>query len=169
MNVQQEGLGLCTRCGSPIMQAIGQPGIKGVCLGCRASAEPKTGRTVVVTSETGEGTELGRVTLQEVEHQPGAVSPLPKDPEAIRKSIMDKANAKGIGGFEQLAVTVDVEGTINIKLTVDELMENGIVLVLLQSLYDAIDSMPPGKTIKETKRMIKLQEDVELLLKQKEK
>jgi len=171
MNVQSEGLGSCQHCGSPIMQAIGQPGIKGVCLGCQVAAQPKTGRTVVVRSESGEGTALGKVTLEEVEHTPGSVSALPKDPAAVRKAIIDKANNKGVSvpieGPSSIIIMND--DRIKIEFTVQDLTHGGIVNTLLQLTYEAIDNMPPFKTLKETKKAIKLQEDIEKLLKQKEK
>ncbi len=168
MNVQSEGLGNCRLCGGPVMQAIGQPGVKGVCLACQAGAQPKTGHTVVVTSESGEGTALGKVTLQQVEHNVGSDSALPKDPAAIRKAIMDKANAKGMSPLQEQLFPVP-DGTIRIEFTVQDLTSNGIVTTLLQLAYDAIDNMPPFKTLKETKKAIKLQEDIEALMKHKEK
>lgn len=170
MNVQQEGLGVCTRCGTPIMQAIGQAGRKGICFGCAEDGKPKTGRTVVVTSETGEGTALGSVKLQEVEHNPGAASALPSDPAAVRKAIIDKANAKGVTQVPVQEPQKDGfvnEGKIRIEFTIEDLTESGIVNSLLQLTYDAIDNMPPFKTLKETKKAIKLQEDIERLLKSK--
>ncbi len=171
MNVQQEGLGSCTKCGTPIMQTIRQPGMKGICFGCAEDGKPKTGKTVVIKSETGEGTALGKVTLEQVEHNPGESSALPKDPEGLRKSIMDKASAKGVA-TPVTVHPVDLpisEGTIRIEFTVQDLTDNGIVNSLLQLAYDAIDNMPPFKTLKETKKAIKLQEDIEAILKSQEK
>lgn len=161
MNVQQEGLGCCTKCGTPIMQAINQPGVKGVCFGCQADGEVKHGRSVVVTSETGEGLS-GKVELQEVEH---IVTPSSKlvNADAVRKAIAAKAEGKGVSMPVQESVMNS--GDIVIRLTVDELTKHGIVTTLLQSAYDAIDSMPPFATLRETKRAIKLQEDIERLLK----
>lgn len=172
MNIQQEGLGNCATCGSPIMKAIGQPGIKGVCLGCQAAAQPKTGKTVVVTGETGEGSALGRVQTQEVEHNPGVASALPKDPDAVRKAIQDKANAKGITPMPTVTAVPlpppENDGKVHLALSIEEL-EEGVVPALLHATYDAIDNMPPFKTLKETKKAIKVQETIEHLLKQKEK
>lgn len=166
MNVQQEGLGLCQKCGTPIMQAINQPGIKGVCFGCKADGEEKHGRTVVVTGETGEGLS-GRVTLEEVEHQLTPSSPIVKDPDKVRAEIAARAAAKGAAPMPVAQPALPLpSGEIVIRLTVDDLMTSGIVTTLLQCTYDAIDAMPPFPTLKETKRAIKLQEDIEALLKQ---
>lgn len=172
MNVQSEGLGCCSRCGTPIMQAIGQPGKKGVCFGCMADGEEKHGRTVVVTSETGEGLS-GKVTLQEVEH---VLTPSSKlvDPVATRLAIEAKANAKGVAPMTQATPTQvaqepAIAGDIVIRLSVDDLASGGVVATLLQAAYDAIDGMPPFKTLRETKRAIKLQEDIEQLLAEQDK
>lgn len=168
MNVQQEGLGCCTKCGTPIMQAINQPGVKGVCFGCKADGEVKTGRTVVVTKEIGEGLQ-GRVEFEEVEHQLTPSSRVVNNPDQVRADIAAKAALKGATPMP-VAIPVQDEptGEIVIRLTVDDLTSNGVVTTLLQSAYDAIDSMPPFKTLRETKKAIKLQEDIEAILKQQE-
>ncbi len=107
---------------------------------------------------------MGKVKFEEVEHGVGGASALPKDPNAVRKAIMDKANAKGV-----VPPVPDPNDTIQIAVTFHQLYMDGIVTTLLQATYDAIDNMPPFKTLKETKKAIKLQEDIEKLLKQKEK
>jgi len=181
MNIQQEGLGVCTRCGTPIMQAIGQAGRKGICFGCAEDGKPKTGRTVVVTSETGEGTALGSVKLQEVDHNPGASSALPKDPEGLRKAIMDKANAKGVAPTPILPPLPPTHEGLNaphehvetdslcIWVSLKELEGDFSLGTILDKIYDAIDNLPPGKTLKETKRLIALQDKVNNLRFKKEK
>ena len=162
MNVQQEGLGLCQKCGTPIMQAINQPGVKGMCFGCSEDGKPKTGHTTRVASETGAGL-AGRVELEELEHSVGVASHVVHDVDAVRKAIADKA--KGIGVTKTLQPAPSSSSELIITVSIEELLSHGITTTLLQLAYDAIDNMPPCPTLKETKKAIRLQEDIERLLK----
>lgn len=164
MNIQQEGLGICSRCGTPIMQAINQPGVKGVCFGCQADGQAKTGRTVIVTNEIGAGA-LGRVETQEVEHQVNPASPLVKDVAAVRAAIAAKAEAKGVAPMPTpVALEPEPQGTVTVKVTIDELHKGDVLVTLLHAIYDGIDNMPPFKTLKETKKAIAVQEAIEAQL-----
>lgn len=150
------------------MQAIGQPGVKGVCFACQEDAKPKTGKTVVVTSESGEGTALGKVTFKEVDHNPGQASALPKDPNAVRKAIMDKAKRQTMNPelFEKLDKGLDQTTPLDeviIRTTISHLSGN-VIENLLDAAFEAIDNMPPGTTLKETKRMIQVQDKISALL-----
>lgn len=165
MNVREEGLGICGKCGTPIMQAIGQPGVKGVCFGCKGDGEEKTGRTVRVVSETGEGL-LGKVVTEELDHVVGEASRVVANPEAVREALKQKAEAKGVAPVQAQVRVADRPALITVQFSIDELAQSGIVPTLLQLAYDAIDNMPPFPTMKETKRAIKLQEDIEAILKE---
>lgn len=163
MNVQQEGLGLCQKCGTPIMQAINQPGVKGMCFGCSEDGKPKTGHTTRVASETGTGL-AGRVELEELEHSVGAASHIVHDVDAVRKAIAEKA--KGVV-MPTAVVEPPPNGELTITVSIEELLVHGITTTLLQLTYDAIDNMPPCATLRETKKAIRLQEDIDRLLKAK--
>src|SRR6185295_19772015 len=148
MNIRQEGMGLCTKCNTPIMQTIGQPGIAGICFACMADGQPKTGRTVVVKSEEGDtklgaGPINGKVELEEVEHTVAAGN---KTPMVAKKPVPVETPAPAVS-----------TGTIVLVVTVDELHEADIIKTLLQKIYDGIDNAPPAPTLKEQKRAIKLQ------------
>jgi hypothetical protein len=121
------------------METINQPGMKGICFGCYANALPKTGRTVVVKSETGDLTQpkgpiTGRVEMAEVPHAPSNVKEKPMNEEPV--------------------------GVVVIKMTIDELSKPDLLWTVLNAIYNGIDEMPPFKTLKETKRAIRIQENI---------
>lgn len=152
MNIKQEGLGYCTQCNNPIMGTINQPGSKGVCFACKAAGEPKTGKTVIVKSETGDmGNSAGIAPNGKVEIQ-----------------VVDSTVLTGQLEKKTLVETKISSNELTLVVSIDDLREFGIVTVLLQTAYDAIDGMPPPPTIKEQKKVIKLQDDIEVLLKQRE-
>ena len=136
MNIMQEGLGVCSKHGTPI---LGQVGVKGskICFACQEEAIPKTGKTVIVKEENQDGT--GKVTIMDVAKQTETTLAVPSAPAEI------------------------IKGEIVIRLAVGALSDDP-VKVLLQSAYEAIDNMPPFATLKETKQAIKLQEDIQALL-----
>ena len=174
MNVRQEGLGCCQKCGTPIMQAVNQPGIVGLCFGCSADAEPKTGRTVVVTESQQESARSGHLTLsptlskiEVVEHIVGTSSALPKDPEAVRKAIANKA--KGVQSMSDGITDCEKQGLyslnrLTICIDIDELEQGDCLVVLLQRLYDALDNSS-FTTIKEAKRVMTIQEAIQKKIK----
>lgn len=133
MNVKQEGLGKCPKCGTPVMQAVSG---QAVCFGCMADSEPKTGRTVVVTNETGDGIE-GRVEVQEVTHNTATkVGPSPKP------------QLRGV----------------TVSLTLDQLAKADALVVMLEQLHEALDSMP-FSTMKDAKLVMAIQAGIEKRLK----
>jgi hypothetical protein len=141
MNVQQEGLGYCPIHGqsSPILQQVGMKG--GVCFACQEDGKKKTGTTVVVTEASPDA--KGKVTIRNVNTNESIVSEVPTE---------TKVNV--------------ISGEINIRIAVDDLPEFGITKVLLEAAYDAIDEMPPFKTLRETKRAIAIQDAIKQLLEQ---
>lgn len=151
MNIKQEGLGVCQIHGTAIMQAINQPGVKGVCFACVEDAKPKTGRTVVVKSETGEtkamtGAPEGKVEIEVVNGVPVHVD----KPKGEIVSVPRLANH------------------ISIHVTIEELEQPDVIRTLLQKVNEGIDEMPPPSTIKEAKRIFKLQERIEEVIKSME-
>lgn len=135
MNIKQVGHGTCPKCATPMMGGANGP----VCFGCMADAEPKTGRTVVVTEV--DGTEA--VSLEEVGQ--------------IAKSL------------RPLSPKVENDGRIHLSVSADDLEAIGIVQCLLYAAFAAMDNMPPAGTMREMKRMIKIQESIEALIKKQEK
>jgi hypothetical protein len=166
MNIRQEGLGTCQKCGTPIMQAINQPGIAGLCFGCSADAEPKTGRTVVVTETQQEKAQSGHQTLaptlskiEIVDHTVGKASALPKDPDAIRKAIAEKAGGNlPMVAIQETAIPLD-PNDLTVQVSIAELEQGDCLVVLLQRLYDALDNSS-FTTIKEAKRVMSIQEAI---------
>jgi hypothetical protein len=165
MNIRQEGLGVCQKCGTPIMQAVNQPGVAGLCFGCSADAEPKTGRTVVVHESKQEQAQAGHQSLtptlskiEIVDHNVGQASALPKDPDAVRKAIADKAKGT-VTMPDTKSVLPDDPNDLTINVNVAELEQNDCLLVLLQRLYDALDNST-FTTIKEAKRVMAIQEAI---------
>lgn len=130
--MQSEGLGYCAIHGqsSPILQQVGAGG-KGICFACAEDAKPKTGTTIVVTEAS--PTAGGKVTIRNVTTDESVSAEVP--------------------------TTGSVSGEINIHLTVAQLATNP-VHTLLQATYDAIDNMPPFKTLRETKQAIALQDQL---------
>lgn len=164
MNVKSMGLGDCQKCGSPIMGAINQPGIAGVCFACQQDALPKTGQSIVITEETGDlnaskpgAVPGGKVKAVFVQHTVGESSPVVKNPEAVRKQIAEKAVAKGAISMEDPQSDTF---TVHLSVAVDELCEGNILLILLKKAYDGLDDLPSG-TIKTAKRIIRVQEKIE--------
>lgn len=160
MNIRQEGMGLCQKCNTPIMQTINQPGVAGICFACMADGQPKTGRTVVVKSEDGDiklgaGPINGKVELEEVTHTVAAGS---KTPMVTRKPALVVPDA------ETHALVQATQG-VTLHVTIDELHDANIIKTILQKIYDGIDNAPPAPTLKEQKRAIKLQERLEVLIK----
>lgn len=166
MNVRQEGLGICQKCGTPVMQAVNQPGVAGLCFGCSADAEPKTGRTVIVHESKEEKAQTGHATLsptissiEVVEHTVGEASALPKDPNAIRKAIQGKQ--KGVsGGVSTVAEIPTSDFAYNIPFNLEELEQGDCLVVLLKRLYDALDNSS-FTTIKDAKRVMSLQDAIQ--------
>lgn len=115
---------------------LSQVGIQNskVCFACQEDAKQKTGRTVVVSETTPDAT--GRVTIMDVKDNKETTIEVP---------------------------TVQATGEIIISLSLLELTADPI-RALLQAAYDAIDNMPPFKTLKETKQAIALQEEIQELL-----
>jgi hypothetical protein len=147
------------------MQAVNQPGIAGLCFGCSADAEPKTGHTVVVHESKEEKAQSGHATLsptltkiEMVEHLVGEASALPKDPNAIRKSIADKAKGITMPTVSETAVEYN-PNTLVVSVTVDELEQGDCLVVLLQRLYDALDNSS-FTTIKEAKKVMAIQDAI---------
>lgn len=166
MNVRQEGLGTCQKCGTPIMQAVNQPGIAGLCFGCVADAEPKTGRTVVVHETKQEQAQAGHQNLtptlsriEIVDHTVGEASALPKDPNALRKSIADKAKGTVTMPDTLVAQAQYDPNDLTINVNVSELEQGDCLVVILQRLYDALDNSS-FTTIKEAKRVMAIQEAI---------
>lgn len=158
MNPKQIGLGICATHKTPILGAINQPGIAGVCFECQEEAKPKTGRTVVVRRETGDTKATtaapdGKVELEDVTDQHGQSVVGVARQDAIRVEQIAKGRAAGI----------------NVFLTLDEMFQPEIIRTLLTKVYDGIDDMPPPATIKEAKRVFGLQEKIEKLIKSMEK
>lgn len=158
MNPKQIGLGVCAIHKTPILGAINQPGISGVCFECQEEAKPKTGRTVVVKRETGDMKASstapdGRVEFEDVTDQQGQSVVGVAQQDAIRREMIAKAKPSGI----------------TVVLTLDELFQPDIVRTLLVRIYDGIDDMAPPATIKEAKRVFGLQEKIEKLIKSMEK
>ena len=118
------------------MQQVGAGG-KGICFACAEDAKPKTGTTVVVTEASPDA--KGKVTIRNVNTN----ETLEGTP-----ALIEHPN----------------EGEIVIRLTIDQLGQDGIINTLLQSAYDAIDNMPPFKTLKETKQAIWIQENIQTLM-----
>lgn len=133
------------------MEAINQPGIKGVCFACTEDAKPKTGRTVVVKSETGD-------TKAGVGMPDGKVEYDVVDERAVQEKPV-----------RAVTPTLSPAGGITVRLTMDELYSNEIVKVLLTKIYEGLDNMAPPATIKEAKRVFGLQEKIEKLIKSMEK
>ena len=163
MNIRQEGMGLCKKCNTPIMQTINQPGVAGICFACMADGQPKTGRTVVVTKEDGDvklgaGPLAGKVELLEVDH---TVAEGSKTPMVVVK--------KPAGEVVQYVAPQNLPQGITLHVTIDELHETDILKTILQKIYDGIDNAPPAPTLREQKRAIKLQERLEVLIKNMEK
>ena len=158
MNIRQEGMGLCQKCNTPIMQTINQPGVAGICFACMADGQPKTGKTVVVKSEAGDtklgaGPITGTVELQEVEH---TVAEGNKTPMVVKKPVIVP---------DAVVQPTLISGSVTLVVTVDELHDANIIKTLLQKIYDGIDNAPPAPTLKEQKRAIKLQDRLETLIK----
>lgn len=131
MNIRDEGLGHCQKCGTPIMQTINKPGAKGICFGCAADAEPKTGRTVVVTHEEGTGLD-GKVTIQEVSN----------------------------GAQSATHIAPVTKGTVTIQATLDELAKADALIVLLTKLNEGLDNMQ-FSTMKDAKLVMAIQAGIE--------
>lgn len=151
INVQQEGLGVCQIHGTAIMQAINQPGIKGLCFACVEDAKPKTGKTVVVKSET------------------GSVKPERTAPEGKVEIEVVDANTVVEPVAKAVPLPRPTPGGVTIRLTIDELYEPDIIRTLLVKINEGIDNMPPPATIKEAKRIFVLQEQIEKLISKTEK
>lgn len=154
MNIRQEGMGLCTKCNTPIMQTINQPGVAGICFACMADGQPKTGRTVVVKSEDGDtklgaGPITGKVELEEVEHTVAKGNVTAHVPPVLSAKVQPTL----------------ISGSVTLVVTVDELHDANIIKTILQKIYDGIDNAPPASTLKEQKRAIKLQDRLEVLIK----
>ena len=118
---------------------MGQKG--GVCFACQEDSKPKTGTTVVVTEASPDA--KGKVTIRNVNTNESMSAEIP---------VETKVNIN--------------TGEISIRIAVDDLPEFGITKVLLEAAYDAIDEMPPFKTLRETKRAIAIQDAIKKLLEQ---
>lgn len=142
MNIRDEGLGHCQKCGTPIMQTINKPGVKGVCFGCMADGEPKTGKTVVVTHEEGTGLD-GRVTIETVPHDVKAASPV-----------------VATGPKTTVPIKPAKAGEVQVSVTLEELSKGDALIVLLNRLNDALDNMP-FSTMKDAKLVMAIQAGIE--------
>lgn len=151
MNIKQEGLGVCPTHGTAIMQAINQPGVKGVCFACVEDAKPKAGRTVVVKSETGETKAMTSAPEGKVEIE-----------------VVGAAPVDGVTTSPGKAGAALRTNSIAIYMSVDELEQADMIRTLLQKVNEGIDEMPPPSTIKEAKRIFKLQERIEEVIKSME-
>lgn len=158
MNVQQEGLGICGKCGAPIMQAIGQGNKKGVCLACEEAAKPKTGQTIVITKESGTGLE-GGVEGVFVKHDPDSTPTVTKT-DSTPLQTKSGSTSSATKDLSNPTVNKDV-GRITLQFTLEDLEKPNILLTIMQALYDGIDNLPPPPTLKETKKAIAIQGVIE--------
>lgn len=142
MNIKNDaGNGRCPTCKGRLMSQTGSSDL--ICFNCLDSDKPKTGHTIVVKENSTKGpTEDPKVEITLVREGVPMEQPMtvPELPVEVKTQPGDKC--------------------ITITVSLEELETDHFIGTLLKKAYEALDELPAG-TVKETKRVIHIQDRID--------